>query len=170
MTQGQFFLALVTIFVATVVYRWQKSVDRQTEQKKMLSKLYADYIAQVSEHSARQPMIGDHDAEQKAKEFASIGEHEQKVYVLRDQIYLLAPENVVEKLSVCDRAFREWKITFNRNNSDPEQHKTDVKNAFDNFRSNKNILLPTMRKDLARHASFVNVPALPKIFGTRKRN
>ena len=44
----QLIAALITIFVATVVYRWQKNIDRQTIIQTELRKHYSDFLQAAS--------------------------------------------------------------------------------------------------------------------------
>ena len=154
MSIGQFFLGLVTIIVATFVYRWQKLIDHETKQKEELRRLYAEYTAALTELRFAQPMLDDDDFAEKAKQFFGMEEREVGLYCLRDQVFLLAPDNVVTALDKCDEAFREWKISFNTNYSSFEEGRGIVRAKYENLLQSQGALLKEMKKDLASHTRF----------------
>lgn len=169
MSIGQFFLGVVAVFVATIAYRWQKILDRETHQKQTLSALYSQYVSALTLHVASQPMIGDHDAEEKAKRFSSMDGQEADIYSLRDQIWLLAPDSLVVHLAECDQAFRDWKIKFHSDFKDGSEKKMRVKEALLQFNSKKDLLLAEMRKDLASQVNFEFNAFIPSFLKWRRK-
>ncbi len=112
MNWGQFFLGLVAICVATIVYRWQKAVDRETSILAERRDLYARYLASSKEVYLSQPYVGVGYSPEELNEFFNISKAEISNFCLRDQIFLLAPKHVVDVVERHDRALRDWKISF----------------------------------------------------------
>ena len=71
---------------------------------------YLEYARAYKTLIFSQPFIGD---EGKKFEFAEIGEKEQGYYSARDALYILAPENVVDKVRSHDQAVRDWLVAYN---------------------------------------------------------
>lgn len=168
MSIGQFFLGLVTLLVATVVYRWQKLIEREAEQQKELRRLYTEYTSALKFHEMSQPFIGDENIDEKAKKFRSLSVEEIQIYALRDQIYLLGSTSVTIALVECDRKFRDWKIAFNTEYTTDERGKGRVQQAFLVYREQYEALLEAMKRDLIAHTSWVPPVWLERLIGKFK--
>ena len=154
MTLGQFFLGLVTLLVATIVYRWQKSVDRKTAALLELRASLSKYAALSHALFLKQPYIGDEEDTEKQTEFFSISDAEIELYTLRDQIYFTAPKNIVDAVLECDRAFRDWKIAFPKLNETQSQENEDFMKKIMNFKSKRERMLLTFREEFESHTKF----------------
>jgi len=159
-TIAQALTALVALVVATVVYRWQKAVDRETSIQSELRKLYAAYISAMAKGYLNQPYIDDANDPEKISAFFRITSDEQEFYALRDQIYLLAPEDVLDAVRAYDLAFRQWKIGFPRfcQNANGEQavNAEQHRERDAMLRRSRQITLDVMRSSLREHTTFKN--------------
>ena len=154
MTLGQFFLGLVTLLVATVVYRWQKSVDQKTVVLADLREALSRYAALSHSLFLRQPYIGDDNNEQKLADFFSISDAEIDLYALRDQIYITAPSEIVDAVLDCDRAFRDWKISFPKSTEVSDEKKLEVEKTSAEFRLKHRQMLIIFRSEFESHVKF----------------
>ncbi len=154
MSVGQFFLGLVTIIVATVIYRWQKMIERETVLQNEQRALFARYTSITRTHYLSQPFKGQEYSPEYLQSFFSISDSEKEIYAVRDQIFLLASPEVFEAVRKHDEAFRAWKVSFpEANESDPQKIET-AKNAAKAYLTSHDQLLVVMRTDLAGHHRF----------------
>jgi len=143
-------IALVTLTVATVVYRWQKLIDRETVIHSELRALYAKYAGALRKVFLSQPYQDGKHSPEELDRFYSISDEEIEIYVLRDQIYLLAPQDVVNSVLACDKAFRDWKIAFPQPGSAQPEAMAEAREKTSQFRSAQNEMLEVMRNSLAQ--------------------
>ncbi len=129
MSVGQFFLGLVTIIVATVVYRWQKMIDRETVLQNEQRTLFARYVSITRAHFLSQPFKGQEYSPEYLQGFFSVSDSEKEIYSVRDQIFLLASPEVFEAVRKHDEAFRDWKVSFPEANDTDPQKVERAKNA-----------------------------------------
>ena len=142
MSVGQMFLGLISLFVATVVYRWQKGLDRQAQANIELRDLATKYATVSHTLFLQQPYVGEELSEVEIKTFYGISDLEIELYTLRDQIYVAAPKRVVDAVLHCDQAFRKWKITFPEIGNQEAAMLASGREATTNFKfSHENMLL-----------------------------
>ncbi|QIR85089.1 hypothetical protein [Paracoccus sp. AK26] len=143
----------IGLMIATVIYRWQKQIDRQTAVYAEIKKLCADYTAAARRAYFEQPYMNDLTNAERVERFFSISEREQEMYVARDQLYLLAPEAIVELVKKHDQCFRTWKANFPK----VGQTDADIINASrgndNDLRSSYSEMLDGMRLWLQTHSA-----------------
>jgi len=166
-TLGQFFLGLVTIFVATFVYRWQKTLDLENQTHHELRKLFSEYSSLLKTLYFRQPYKDADNDPAEVDDFFSISIDEQKCYSLRDQIYMLAAIDVVEATTRADKAFREWKISFPKSFEASDEQILDHEQKRTEFRNAHNSLIMVMRSDIAQSSSTDLRDVFRKMFASR---
>ena len=152
MTLGQFFLGLITLAIATVVYRWQKSVDREMQLQEERRVAYVDYLGFLRAIRLNQPMHNANQPHEHVEEWLAITEQEVNLYAARDRIHLLAHGDVIEKLESCDNAFREWKMSFSASyyGADivPAPSQSDLKRLYSNLLNAERKLKTAMRAEM----------------------
>jgi len=165
---GQFFLGLVAICVATVVYRWQKAIDRETAVLAEQRQLYAAYLASSKAVYLGQPYIGVGYSPEELDKFFNMSEPEIQNYALRDQIFLLAPDRIIDAVDKHDRALRDWKVSFPKGGFEGEVDKeklAEVKSHDETLRSAYDEMKDVMRAEVTGHRtvalrSFVKLGTL----------
>ncbi|MCA3447030.1 MAG: hypothetical protein INF93_09975 [Rhodobacter sp.] len=152
--------ACVALLVSTVLYRWQKMVDRETLVQTELRVLYAKFLAAGNSAYLEQPLKGDHAevASEKMQAFFSISAREQDLYTLRDQIVLLAPNEVVNEVRRYDDAFRKWKIAFPQPGEESPDNIQEARNASDELRKQHKRLISVLRDSLRKQQRFALFP------------
>jgi hypothetical protein len=147
-TFGQLVLGLITLTVATFVYRWQKSVDRVTVSQVELRKLMSAYAALSHRLFLKQPYFGVEYSEAEINDFFSISDEEIELYTLRDQLYVCAPTSVLDSVLICDRKFRDWKMAFPKNPHIDEQTRNEFVEIISEFKFAHERMLAAMRNEL----------------------
>lgn len=168
MTLGQFFLGMIAICVATFVYRWQKTVDRETSVLSEQRQLYAKYVAASKAQYLSQPWRGVQYTQQELDSFFEISEKEIELYGLRDQIFLIAPDSVVDAMDAFDTAFREWKVAFPRDETPTEEQIKHAEDKSQVLRDDYHLMLEAMRKNLKLHGSYSLQDTLSSLFRESK--
>lgn len=157
MTLGQFFLGIVAIVVATVVYRWQKVIDRETAVLSELRQLYGKYLASSKLIYLSQPYRGIEYSKEELKKFFSITETEIENLSLRDQIFLLAPDDVVAIVDIHDQALRDWKVSFPEHGIGGEngsQLEKEIRQKDETLRAAYQHMKASFQLDVRRHGKF----------------
>lgn len=168
MSTGQAILALVTLVVATIVYRWQKMIDRETVIQIELRQIYAKYLATLSREFLAQPAKDGLNDEGSVRDFYSISSNEKEAYQLRDEIILLAPESVVASVKKCDQAFRAWKTEFTTDTSEEVSvRRVRISEAAQKYTNSRRELIAAMRGSLKEQYEF-SLPALVRKIGSKK--
>ncbi len=166
MSIGQFVLGLVTIFVATVVYRWQKTVDRETVALAEQKKLIAEYSAALNALFFSQPYRDQTYTPEEIQIFMTISESEQECYALRDQIFMTSSEEIVRATDELDKSFREWKIAYTKHLkcAEGEEKPEIVKQKTQNYLSSHRAFIAAARKDIGLHSSTRIVDVMRSMF------
>lgn len=165
MTPGQFFLGIVTLLVATLVYRWQKNVDRETVSLQEMRGLLSRYAVLSHRLYLKQPYRGVEYSEMQLDEFFNISDDEIELYTLRDQIYVTAPEKVRNSVLKCDGAFRAWKQSF------PQYGETDsgkinfAREKSSDFKFSHEAMLIVMRSEFNAHNQIQLPTVLKNLIG-----
>ena len=95
------------LFIALVIYPWQKRKDRESEIMRERRAAYVDYSRAYKKLIFCQPFLGD---EYPNTEFLSIGDIEQSYYIARDTVYLLAPDFVADLVAKHEKVTRSWVV------------------------------------------------------------
>ena len=159
-----YFVGIIAVIVATVVYRWQKKIDRETVLMSEQRQLFAKYISCLNSHFLSQPYLGVQNDESSVRDFYSISSGEIEIYGLRDQIFLIAPLPVIAHMELCDNAFRDWKRSFTTTDSNDPDGKATVMAAMKEFKKAKILLMNEMRETLQRHGSDSLLDELKMLF------
>ncbi|MCE8508767.1 hypothetical protein KBY28_09945 [Ruegeria pomeroyi] len=168
MTLGQFFLGFVTIAIATLVYRWQKAVDRETAALSELRELLSRYAVLSHKLFLKQPYRDQEYDPKELDSFFSISDEEIELYTLRDQIYVTAPSPVVDAVLDCDAKFRNWKISFPGSNVADEQVIEESRQASTEFKFAHEKMLLAMRQEISSHNKMPVPDWLRKLTGETK--
>lgn len=154
MSVGQFFLGLVTILVATVVYRWQKLVERETALQDKQRELFARYLTLTNEHFLSQPYKGAEYSKEELDEFFGISEAEIEFYSIRDELALISSDRIYDAINKHDEKFRAWKVSFPRETEKSTEVEQRAKFADAEYRNSRHELIGIMRLELVDHQSF----------------
>ena len=165
MTLGQFFLGLVTLLVATIVYRWQKSIDRKTVTLTDLRAALSKYAALSHSLFLKQPYAGEENSDEKLNDFFAISDAEIELYTLRDHIDFTAPDIIVEAVLDCDSAFRAWKIAFTRSSDLSVDEKAAIQSAATDFKFKHERMLLTFRAEFESHTKFAGQDYIENFLG-----
>ena len=141
--------AMFLAVLGSLSYRWQKEVDRKNEIAAELRSLFAEFLAASKSIFYSQPLVGVDFSEAERKEFYSIGTKEQHFTIVCDKISLLAPSLVVKSVRLHDKAMRNWKIEFTKNERKTEERKTIMNELTNNYFSSYNNALSEMRRCVA---------------------
>jgi hypothetical protein len=147
-----FAASATALLVAFVAYAWQKKIDRQSAILADRRKLYAEYIASAKRLYLSQPFADGNDPPEKQSDWLGMSKAEVELYVLRDQIFLLAPPSTVNAVVKHDESFRKWKICFS-NFSKGDAEKVQLEEEYRAMRADYLSMLKVMRQELETHAA-----------------
>ncbi len=181
MRPEQFFLGLVAIFIATVVYRWQKTVDRETAVQSEVRALYAKYLA-ISQSSYLSNSFFEPSVQEQSvppsdddivKRMHILYKEDIEVKILADQIMLLAPMDVV----LATQQFHTRLVSFRKNvasnlellKDKGKEHTANMSEEVDALNAEYHTLLLTMRGSLDRQHSLTFFGALRNFTGKSSR-
>ncbi|TJZ91105.1 hypothetical protein FA743_12925 [Paracoccus gahaiensis] len=154
---------MVALLIATVIYRWQKEIDRETALQIEFRRLCAEYIKAAKTAFFEQPFIGEESEVEKAKTFLSISTAEQHSYITRDQLFLIAPDHILELIRAHDNAFRHWKMAFSKEFESASDRRQQVRKFTSDLRNAELSMLEGMR-------SYQSLGRLSPSFWQRVKN
>jgi len=165
------FLGLITLAVATLVYRWQKIVDRETAALSELRTLLSRYAVLSNTLFLKQPYVGVETSQEDLSAFYTISDGEIELYTIRDQIYICAPDAVVNAVLNCDKCYRDWKVAYTEESDDGDRsaQREKVMDAVSKFRFAHHKMLLSMREEFADHHSFSIFKPFRSYFSLRKK-
>jgi hypothetical protein len=151
LTLGQFFLGIVTLVVATIVYRWQKQIDRETALQMERRQLYAEYASSAKKLFYEQPFGNVSYSEKELRKFHEISDAESDLYALHIAVQLISSDEVLNALNSFDSAFRNWRVAISEAlQSDDSKKIRDTRAAYETILQQHRILVATMRAEVNR--------------------